>query len=323
VGIGRYIAKRALTSIITFFAVLVLTFILFRLLPGNPVLLLFRNPELTQQQISQLSAQFGLNKPLYEQFILFIVNVFRGNWGLSFYYRVPVTQVLFPALLNSIILILPSTILAILIGVGLGVLSGWKRNTLTDMAVLSSSLVLYAIPTFWLGILFIMLAVRIGGIPVSGMLSIGVSFNSPLQYLGNLLRHLLLPMITLTLVTLGQFTIIMRTSVINELTEDYVVAAYAKGMSESRLISKHVVPNAMLPTVSIIVISIGTVVAGAVLTETVFSWPGVGTLIYDSIARRDYPVLQGAFLIVALSVIISNFIADLVYAYLDPRVKYS
>jgi len=323
VRMGRYIAKRALTSIITFFAVLVLTFILFRLLPGNPVLLLFRNPQLTQQQIAQLSAQFGLNRPLYEQFILFIVNVFRGNWGLSFYYRVPVTQVLFPALLNSIILILPSTILAILIGVGLGVLSGWKRNTLTDMAVLSSSLVLYAIPTFWLGILFIMLAVRIGGIPVSGMLSIGVTFNSPLQYLGNLLRHLLLPMITLTLVTLGQFSIIMRTSVINELTEDYVVAAYAKGMSESRLIRKHVVPNALLPTVSIIAISIGTVVAGAVLTETVFSWPGVGTLIYDSIARRDYPVLQGAFLIVALSVIISNFIADLVYAYLDPRVKYS
>ncbi|PSO08441.1 peptide ABC transporter permease [Candidatus Marsarchaeota G2 archaeon BE_D] len=320
---GRYIAKRALTSIITFFAVLVLTFILFRLLPGNPVLLLFRNPQLTQQQIAQLSAQFGLNRPLYEQFILFIVNVFRGNWGLSFYYRAPVTQVLFPALLNSIILILPSTILAILIGVGLGVISGWKRNTLTDMAVLSSSLVLYAIPTFWLGILLIMLAVRIGGIPVSGMLSIGVSFTSPTQYLGNLLRHLLLPMITLTLVTLGQFSIIMRTSVINELTEDYVVAAYAKGMSESRLIRKHVVPNALLPTVSIIAISIGTVVAGAVLTETVFSWPGVGTLIYDSIARRDYPVLQGAFLIVALSVIISNFIADLVYAYLDPRVKYS
>jgi len=323
VGMGRYIAKRALTSIITFFAVLVLTFILFRLLPGNPVLLLFRNPQLTQQQIAQLSAQFGLNRPLYEQFILFIVNVFRGNLGLSFYYRAPVTQVLFPALLNSIILILPSTILAILIGVGLGVISGWKRNTLTDMAVLSSSLVLYAIPTFWLGILLIMLAVRIGGIPVSGMLSIGVSFTSPTQYLGNLLRHLLLPMITLTLVTLGQFSIIMRTSVINELTEDYVVAAYAKGMSESRLIRKHVVPNALLPTVSIIAISIGTVVAGAVLTETVFSWPGVGTLIYDSIARRDYPVLQGAFLIVALSVIISNFIADLVYAYLDPRVKYS
>ena len=322
-GMGRYIAKRALTSIITFFAVLVLTFILFRLLPGNPVLLLFRNPQLTQQQIAQLSAQFGLNRPLYEQFILFIVNVFRGNLGLSFYYRAPVTQVLFPALLNSIILILPSTILAILIGVGLGVISGWKRNTLTDMAVLSSSLVLYAIPTFWLGILLIMLAVRIGGIPVSGMLSIGVSFTSPTQYLGNLLRHLLLPMITLTLVTLGQFSIIMRTSVINELTEDYVVAAYAKGMSESRLIRKHVVPNALLPTVSIIAISIGTVVAGAVLTETVFSWPGVGTLIYDSIARRDYPVLQGAFLIVALSVIISNFIADLVYAYLDPRVKYS
>jgi len=323
VGIGRYVAKRALTSVITFFGVLVLTFILFRLLPGNPVLLLFRNPELTQQQIAQLSAEFGLNKPLYVQFALFIANVFRGNWGLSFYYRVPVTQVLFPALLNSIILLLPSTILAIIIGVWLGIFSGWKRNTLTDMAILSSSLVLYAVPTFWLGILLIMLAVRVGGLPVSGMVAIGVTFSSPLQYIVSLLRHLTLPMITLTLVTLGQFSIIMRTSVVNELTEDYVVAAYAKGMSEGRLIRKHVVPNALLPTVSVIAISIGTVVAGAVLTETVFSWPGVGTLIYDSIGRRDYPVLQGAFLIVALSVIISNFIADLVYAYLDPRVKYS
>lgn len=322
-GIGRYVAKRAATSIITFFAVLVLTFILFRLLPGNPVLLLFRNPQLTQQQIEQLSAQFGLDKPLYVQFLLFIVNVFKGNWGISFYYRVPVTQVLFPALLNSVILLLPSTLLATAIGVGLGVVSGWRRNSLTDMAILSSSLVLYAIPTFWLGILFIMLAVRVGGIPVSGMVSIGVSFGSPLQYLGNLLRHMVLPMATLTLVTLGQFSIIMRTSVIEQLSEDYVVAAYAKGMSEARLIRRHVVPNALLPTVSVIAISIGTVVAGAVLTETVFSWPGVGTLIYDSIARRDYPVLQGAFLIVALSVIVSNFVADLVYAYLDPRVKYS
>lgn len=322
-GIGRYIAKRAVSSIITFFAVLVLTFILFRLLPGNPVLLLFRNPQLTPQQIAQLSAQFGLDRPLYEQFFLFIINVLKGNWGLSFYYRAPVTQVLFPALLNSIVLLLPSTLLAILVGIWLGIVSGWRRNTLTDMAILSSSLILYAIPTFWLGILLIMLAVKIGGIPVSGMTSIGVSFTSPLHYLGDLLKHLVLPMTTLTLVTLGQFSIIMRASLINELTEDYVVAAYAKGMSESRLIRKHVVPNALLPTVSVIAISIGTVVAGAVLTETVFSWPGVGTLIYDSIARRDYPVLQGAFLIVALSVIVANFIADLVYAYLDPRVKYS
>lgn len=322
-GIGRYIAKRAATSVTTFFAVLVLTFILFRLLPGNPVVLLFRNPQLTPQQIDQLSAQFGLDKPLYVQFILFVLNVFKGNWGISFYYRAPVTQVLFPALLNSVMLLLPATILAILTGVGLGILSGLRRNTSTDVAILSSSLALYAIPTFWLGMLLIMLALKIGGIPVSGMVSVGASFSSPLQYLGNLLRHLMLPMTTLALSLLGQFSIIMRTSLLNELTEDYVLAAYAKGMSKGRLIRKHVVPNALLPTVSIIAISIGTVVAGAVLTETVFSWPGVGTLIYDSIGRRDYPVLQGAFLIVALSVIISNFIADLVYAYLDPRVKYS
>jgi peptide/nickel transport system permease protein len=320
---GRYVAKRIATSILTFFGTLVLTFILFRLLPGNPVTILFRNPQLTHAQIVLLAQQFGLDKPLWVQFLLFVENVFKGNWGISFFYRAPVTSVLFPDLLNSIILLLPATIIAILIGVGLGILSGWKRNSKTDVGILTSSLVLYAIPTFWLGILFIMLIVRVGGLPVAGMVSIQASSGPPLVYLESLARHILLPMTTLALVTLGQFTIIMRSSLLSELTEDYVTAAYAKGMSGSRLLRKHIVPNALLPTVSIIAISIGTIVAGAVLTETVFSWPGVGSLIYDSIGRRDYPVLQGAFLIVALFVIVANFVADLVYAYLDPRVKYS
>jgi ABC-type dipeptide/oligopeptide/nickel transport systems, permease components len=155
------------------------------------------------------------------------------------------------------------------------------------------------------------------------MVSIGVTFSNPWQYIINVLKHLFLPMITLTLVTLGQFSIIMRNTILNELTEDYALAVYSKGMSDRRLLIKHIVPNALLPTITIIAISIGTVVAGAVLTETVFSWPGVGTLIYDSIARRDYPVLQGAFLIIALVVILSNFVADVIYAFLDPRVKYS
>ncbi|PSN86225.1 peptide ABC transporter permease [Candidatus Marsarchaeota G1 archaeon BE_D] len=321
-GMGRYVAKRAATSLITFVATVVLTFILFRLLPGDPITLLFRSPLLTPSEINALNAQFGLNKPLYVQFLIYIKNVFEGNWGISFYYRAPVSQVLFPAMLNSVILLLPSTILAVVIGVGLGILAGWKRNTMTDVGILSFSLVLYALPTFWLGILLIMLAIKTG-IPVSGMVSIGVTFSNPWQYIINVLKHLFLPMITLTLVTLGQFSIIMRNTILNELTEDYALAAYSKGMSDRRLLIKHIVPNALLPTVTIIAISIGTVVAGAVLTETVFSWPGVGTLIYDSIARRDYPVLQGAFLIIALVVILSNFVADVIYAFLDPRVKYS
>jgi peptide/nickel transport system permease protein len=295
---------------------------LFRLLPGNPVELLFRNPLLSVQQIQQLNAQFGLNQPLYIQFIIFLKNVFEGQWGFSFFYRVPVSQVLFVALLNSIILLIPSTILAIIIGVGLGIVSGWKRDSASDVGILASSLVLYAVPTFWLGMLFIMMALRFGGLPVSGMATVGQSYASTWGYVSDVLAHLFLPTLTLTLVTLGEFTIIMRSSVLSQLTEDYVVAAAAKGMSGSRLLRKHVVPNAMLPTVTIIAISIGTVVAGAVLTETVFSWPGVGSLIYDSITRRDYPVLQGAFLVIAAVVILSNFVADLFYAYLDPRVRY-
>jgi peptide/nickel transport system permease protein len=284
--------------------------------------LLFRNPLLTAQQIQQLNVQFGLDQPLYIQFIIFLKNVFEGQWGFSFFFRVPVSQVLFVALLNSIILLIPSTILAIIVGVGLGIVSGWKRDSASDVGILASSLVLYAVPTFWLGMLFIMMALNFHGLPVSGMATVGQSYPSTLAYVSDVLEHLFLPTLTLTLVTLGEFTIIMRSSVLSQLTEDYVVAAAAKGMSGSRLLRKHIVPNAMLPTVTIIAISIGTVVAGAVLTETVFSWPGVGSLIYDSITRRDYPVLQGAFLVIAAVVILSNFVADLFYAYLDPRVRY-
>jgi peptide/nickel transport system permease protein len=319
---GRYIAKRGLSSLVTFFATVVLTFVLFRLLPGNPITLLFRNPLLTKSEIDTLSAQFGLNQPLYVQFFDYLRNVFLGNWGISFYYRAPVTQVLFPAMINSVVLLLPSTVLAILLGVSLGIISGWKRGSASDVSILSASLILYALPTFWLGILLIMLTIKTG-IPVSGMMSVGVTFPNAFSYVANVLEHMILPMTTLTLVILGQFAIIMRSSILGELTQDYVVAAYSKGMGTRRLLLKHIVPNAMLPTVTIIAISIGTVVAGAVLTETVFSWPGVGTLIYDSISRRDYPVLQGAFLVVALIVILSNFVADVVYSYLDPRVKYS
>ena len=319
---GRYLVRRIISSFLTFIVIVILTFFLFRLLPGNPVRLLFRHPSLTQSQVKELNTQFGLDQSLWAQLFLFARNVVVGNWGISFYYKAPVVQVLFPALWNSLVLILPATVLSILIGIRLGIISGWKYGSATDISILTTSLIIYAIPSFWIGTLLIMMSMWVGGIPVSGMLSLGVDLSTPLTYIVSLLSHMFLPVLTLTISTFSEFSIIMRSSVLSELTEDYVVAAFSKGMSNNRLLSKHIVPNALLPTVTIIAINIGRFFCGSVLTETVFSWPGVGLLIYSSIGRLDYPMLQGAFLVIAFAMTFSNFVADLVYAYLDPRVRY-
>lgn len=291
-------------------------------MPGNPVELLFRSPRLTQDQINALEKAFGLDKPLYEQFIIYVVNSLQGNFGLSFFYRVPVVNVLIPRLINSIILVLPSTLLAIILGIVTGMIAAWKRGGKADVSILVTAMGLYSLPTFWLGGLLILLSIYYLRLPIAGMTTYGATYPDFFTYLSDVLMHYILPFITLTLVLYGEFTIIMRNSLIDVLTEDYIRMAKAKGVATSRLLRRHALPNAMLPMMSIIAINIGLVVAGAVLTETVFSWPGIGRLIYDAILNRDYPILQGAFFVITVSVVIANLIADILYGYLDPRVKH-
>lgn len=290
-------------------------------MPGNPIELLFRSPRLTQEQINTLERTFGLDKPLYEQFIIYVINSLQGNFGLSFFYRVPVVNVLIPRLINSIILVLPSTLLAIVLGIVTGMIAAWRRGGKTDVSILVTAMGLYSLPTFWLGGLLILLSIYYLRLPIAGMTTYGITYSDFFAYLSDVLMHYILPFVTLTLVLYGEFTIIMRNSLIDVLTEDYIRMAKAKGVTTSRLLRRHALPNAMLPMMSIIAINIGLVVAGAVLTETVFSWPGIGRLIYDAILNRDYPILQGAFFVITVSVVIANLIADILYGYLDPRVK--
>jgi len=316
-----YIVRRVVASLIAIFAIITINFILFRVLPGNPVQLLFRNPRLTLEQIKTLEAEFGLDKPLLDQFLIYLANVARGNLGISFFYKTPVINVLIPRLINSIILVLPATITAILLGILTGMIAAWKRASKTDVAILTTAMGLYSLPTFWLGGVLILISIYYIKLPISGMLTYGVTYPDLTSYLADFSRHFILPYTTLTLVTYGEFTIILRNTLIDVLTEDYIMAARAQGIPTFRLLSKHALRNAMLPTASIIAINLGLVVAGAVLTETVFSWPGIGRLIYDAILNRDYPVLQGAFIVVTISVVLANFIADMIYGYLDPRVR--
>jgi len=319
---SRYVVRRFLGAIIAVFAILTINFFIFRILPGNPIELLFRNPRLTDEQIRALEAQFGLDKPLIDQYFIYLINVFQGNLGLSFFYRQPVTSVLMPRMINSLILVLPSTLAAIALGIMAGLISAWRRGSKTDVSILLIGMSLYSLPTFWLGGIFILLSIYYLHLPVSGMLTYGAVYSSWTDLLIDFLRHFILPFTTLTLVMFGEFMIIMRNTLIDVLTEDYVTVAIAKGLSQTKILRDYALRNAMLPTISIIAINLGLVVAGAVLTETVFSWPGVGRLIYDAILNRDYPILQGAFLFITISVVIANLIADLLYGLLDPRVRY-
>lgn len=318
----RYIIRRVSFAIVSAIVIISFDFFLFRLMPGNPIIVDFRSPALTKTQIEALSREFGLNLPLWEQYLFFMRNVFEGNFGISILYKEPVSSVLFPALKNSLILLMPATVLSIYLGILTGKFAAWRRGGASDSAITGGSMALYSIPTFWLGGMFILVAIKTKTFPVSGMYITGEIFSSPLAQLADLLDHLVLPLATLSLVLYGQFTIIMRNSLIDVLQEDYISFIKSKGASDKYILNKHAVPNAELPMISIIAVNLGLTVGGAMLTEVVFSWPGIGFLIYTAIDARDYPVLQAAFVIVAIVIVAANIIADILYSYLDPRIRY-
>ncbi|MCL4447217.1 MAG: ABC transporter permease [Thermoplasmatales archaeon] len=318
----KYLSKRVLFAIVSVLVIISFDFFLFRLMPGNPILIDYRSPALTRQQIEALSKQFGLNLPIWEQYVLFMKNTFEGNFGISIFYKQSVSSVLFPALYNSLILLLPATIIAIFLGIFTGKFAAWRRGSASDGVVTGTSMAIYSIPTFWLGGIFILIAIKTHAFPVSGMYVTGAVYSSVFAQLSDLLDHLVLPLATLTLVLFGQFTIIMRNSLIDVLQEDYINFAKSKGASDRYILNKHAVPNAELPMISIIAVNLGLTVGGAILTEVVFSWPGIGFLIYSAINARDYPILQAAFVIIAIVIVLANIIADILYSYLDPRIRY-
>ncbi len=316
----KYLIKRFIQCLILIWVVLTLNFFLFRILPGDPVRFLFNDPRMTQETRQKLYSSFGLDKPMFAQYRIYLANTLRGDLGKSFVFLEPVSAIVAEKLGNTLILVGPATFIAIILGSFLGVVSAWKRGSLLDSSILGTVLIFWSTPTFWVGLLFIVLFMGI--LPISGMFSPSLFDPTWWEQVKNLGFHIILPLITLSLALTGQFAMIMRSTLIDILTEDYIVTARSRGFRESFVLRKHAVPNAMLPMTTIIAINIGFIVAGAVQTETVFSWPGLGRLMYDSIIMRDYPVLQGAFLVVAVCVILANFTADLFYCYFDPRVRY-
>jgi peptide/nickel transport system permease protein len=321
---GRYVLSKVGQAIFTIVLLVILNFVLFRMMPGSPERVLGRNPNVTPGAIAATRERWGLDKPVIpDQLVAYLAATAQGDLGFSFVYRgLPVVDVLADRIWPTVILFGLGEIIAIVLGVGLGAYTGWRRGGLVDHLGNGTSLVLYATPYFLIGMtLLLVFAVGLGWFPTYGMYDVGATYNGFTDQLTDFLSHLALPLATVALGLIGQYAIVMRSSIVETLGEEYITTARAKGIPDRNILRRHAMPNAMLPMATLIAINLGYVVAGAITVEVVFNWPGLGTLTVDALAARDYPVLQGIFLILSVSVVAANLVADLGYQFLDPRVK--
>lgn len=317
-----YLVRKVLQLIALLFAVILFNFILFRVLPGDPIQLYARSGRLTPEAVAQLRSLFGLDKPLWEQFIIYLKDLLHGDLGFSYTYRRPVADVVAERLSNTFLLLTAATLVVTALGIVLGVWSASHRGSKGDSTTVISSLVLWSMPTFWTAMLLLFaFGVWFQVLPTTGIQTPLEQYSSAFGPALDIGRHLILPTITLVMVDIGQFVLLTRNSLVDVMTEDFVTTAKAKGMSHRRVVWGHAVRNGMLPVVTATALYVGIIVGGAIQVETVFSWPGMGELTYEAVLRRDYPVLEACFLLFAIFVILANFLADLLYRILDPRVK--
>ena len=324
-GNFRYVLGKILSSIGALFFVAVFNFFLFRVLPADPAKALTRNHAVSAEQIAQIRKQLGLDQPLPRQFVTYLWNLLHGDLGISYKYRLPVTTVIADRIWPTVLLVGTSTILCTVFGLWIGIHSAWKRDSTFDRVSTGTTLILYSMPEFWLGLILILLFAQGFGpfpgiFPTSGLVTPGVDPAS-LAGVFDVAKHLFLPVVTLTLGYLAEYSLVMRSSLLDEMGSDYLVTARAKGLRDADVRKKHAVPNALLPSFTLIVLNLGFVVGGAITIETVFSIPGLGLLTYDALSIPDFPLLQGLFLLFSGSVILANLVADLTYPKLDPRVR--
>lgn len=324
-GYRRYATGKVLGALGSLVFMLVVNFFLFRVIPGDPARTLGRGRLSTPEQIEEFNATYGLDQSMPEQFVTFVKNTLSGDLGYSVLYHRDVSEILLERLWPTLLLVGTSTVLAALIGVWLGIRAGWDRTSRFDRFTTGGSLTLYSMPEWWLGLLLIAaLAVGIGPVPgifpTGGLHSPGVDPSS-LEGVLDTAWHLALPVFTLTLAYLADYALIMRGSLIDELRSDYLTTARAKGLRDAKVRDRHAVPNALLPTTTVVALNFGFVVAGAITIETIFSIPGLGLLTTDALAVPDLWLLQGIFMLSSATVIAANLGANLLYGWLDPRVR--
>ncbi len=313
---GKYVLRRLLQMVPVVLAIICICFFIIHLAPGDPATIM-AGETATDEYIAELQAQFGLDQPMWKQLMIYIKNTLQGNLGDSFLLKLPVKTLLAEKMKVTLALVLLSEILAIVLGTLLGMTAAKHENRIQDHIISNMSMVLYCMPTFWLGMMLMLLfSINLKWFPTSGM----QSFNTTLSPFMDMLHHMFLPCLTLSLVRIPTYLKLARSSVVEVAQEDFINTARAIGYSERVVYRKHALRNALLPTVTQAGMSLSTLFSGALLTETVFSWPGMGRMVYDAIAGRDYPVIMGGFLVSAIMVVIGGFITDIIYMYLDPRV---
>lgn len=317
--ISRYIIRRALELIPIFFLIIIFSFILIHAAPGDPVSIL-AGEQADPEYYEMMMKKFGLDRPIHEQLLAYISAVLRGDLGYSFLYRVRVLDLIFERLRNTMLLIAGATLIYVPLGVGLGVLSSIKPRSIWDVLITSFTLIGYSLPIWWLGMLLLLVfAIWLGWFPVYAGLS---GAPGSIEMIGMLFRNLTLPSITLATAYMALTARLTRSNMLETLTKDFITTAWAKGLSKRQVLIRHALRNSLLPVLSLIFLNIGYMFGGAILTETIFSWPGIGMLLVDAVRGRDYPIIMGIFITVSFAVLLINLFTDVLYCIIDPRVRY-
>lgn len=317
----RFVAAKIGGGLTSLVMVVVLGFFLFRAMPGNPIRALTRDRPADLAQIERLNREWSLDKPLPAQFVDYLADLLHGDLGTSFKYRQPVTSLILDRLGATLLLTGTALVLAVGLGLWLGTRAAWRHGSRFDQLSTATALVLWSVPTFWLGLIVLMVfAVGLDLFPTAHMTSPG-GVPGFLPSVLDVAHHLVLPALTMVAVVYAQYLMVMRSSLLEEMNADYLTTARAKGLRDDDIRKRHAVPNALLPTVTIIFLHVGFLVSGAVTVEKVFSWPGLGLLTYEAIQVPDYPLLQGSLIVLAGAVIVANVLADILYRFIDPRVR--
>lgn len=319
-----FVLRRLLHAVFVLWAVVTLCFLMFRLMPGDPSLN-YIEPTMTEEMRQEMLRSFGLDRPLHEQYVLYLANLLRGELGVSFLLGRPVATIVLDALPNTVVLTLTALIVAYVFGVIAGAWIAWKRGTVAEGIAIPLVLTTRAAPEFWLGMLMLaVFAFGLGWFPSGGAASAGAEFTSAVdRYLSaDFLHHLALPAITLAVYLQGLPLLLMRSTMLEVMGDEFVTMARMKGLSEWTIVIRHAARNALLPVATAFALGVGGSVGGNVVIETVFSWPGLGRTLVNAVQGADYPLAQGAFLVIAAVLVGMNLVADLLYSWLDPRVSH-
>jgi len=321
VGLKRFILRKVVAAALTIAVIICANFFIFRMAPGDPVRMMFRDPRVSAESLELMKQKFGLDKPLSGQFVAYVKNLARGDLGLSFSQRKPVLEVLASRIPNTLLLVVTALTIAIVLGVALGAVAGWLSGTKLDTFILTASVTMYSIPTFALGIILLLIFAYLIPIFPLGGISTPASGYEGFELVTDIGWHMFLPAFSIVIWYVGEYVILTRSSMIDAMGQEYITTAWAKGLKKYKILKNHALRNALLPVITISGVNLAFAAAGVIEAETVFAWPGVGRLTYDAVSQRDYPLLQGVFMLFAFAIVLANLAIDLIYGYIDPRIK--